>query len=206
MNQFINHKLLIKPDGINMAYQKLEKQYFIAVNPQYGRVVVSLIAAWETEEKHAELKKIYITHEAEMDQAVERIARLLVKHPAAKVLINSNGKENILAEFLEIKEIPFKEIQWGGTCFLEKNHKLYVNKRAQAYVCLSRAIQQGRFKFKTKDHKELIIEQLSSIFSVLDEKQRFKVLSVDDMRKSSMPMPDISDTLAYVFLESIAVN
>lgn len=206
MNQAANFETLITGCCIDKAYQEMNKQYFIAVNPQDGRVVISLIAAWKTEEKHAELKKIYITHETEMDQAVERIARLLVKHPTAKVLINRNGTGNILAEFLEIKKIHFKAIQWGGSCFLEKNSKAYVNKRTQAYVCLSRAFTAGRFSFKTEKHKDLIIDQLSNIPYDFDDSGRFSVFSKQKIKELGLPMLDISETFAYVFLENIAVN
>lgn len=201
MNQAVNFETLIKRCDIDKAFQKMDKQYFIAANPQVGRVVISLIAVWGVEERHAELKKIYIKHEAEMDQVVKRIARLLAKHPKAKVLINSNGVGNILAELLHIKAIPFKAIQWGRRYF----SKDYVDSRAQAYVCLSRAIHQGRFKFKTEDHKELIIEQLISIPYEFDGSGRFRIFSKSKIKELGLPLPDISETLAYIFLEGINV-
>ncbi|MNZ61951.1 hypothetical protein D3C78_800570 [compost metagenome] len=205
MNQAVNFETLIKRCDIDKAFQKMDKQYFIAANPQVGRVVISLIAVWGAEERQTELKKIYIKHETEMDQVVKRITRLLAKHPKAKVLINRNGTGNILAELLHIKAIPFKAIQWGSRCFSNKDRKDYVDRRAQAYVCLSRAIHQGRFKFKTEDHKELIIEQLISIPYEFDGSGRFRIFSKSKIKELGLPLPDISETLAYVFLEGVNV-
>ena len=140
-----------------------------------------------------------------MDQVVKWIARLLVKHPKAKVLINSNGSGKILAEFLCIKEIPFKAIQWGGSCFSASARKTYANRRAQAYDGLSHAFADGCFSINTEKYKERVIEQLSSIPYDLDDSGRLNIFSKQKIQELGLPMPDISETLAYVFLEGINV-
>lgn len=132
------------------------------------------------------------------------IEACLIEYPNATILLDSNGAGAGLAQNLKSLNIYFKPMHWGGQCFSNKNRKEFVNKRAQAYVGLMRAIQQGRFKIRTLYLKGKVMEQITRIPYAMDESARFKILSKDEMRRKGITSPDIADTFAFIFLEGTA--
>lgn len=159
-------------------------------------------AQWGTQARRAELVRIPLCkNNDDFLELTAVIEECLIEYPNATVLLDSNGAGAGLAQNLRSLGIYFKPMHWGGQCFSNKNRKEYVNKRAQAYVCLSRAIAQGRFKIRTIYIKGKVTEQLTRIPYTFDDQARFKILSKEEMRRKGITSPDVVDTFAFIFLE-----
>lgn len=159
-------------------------------------------AQWGSTARRAELVSIPLCKNN--DNFIELTAVIqecLIEYPNATILLDSNGAGAGLAQNLTALNIYFKPMHWGGQCFSNKNRKEYVNKRAQAYVCLSRAIQQGRFKIRTSHLKSKVLDQLTRVPYTFDDQARFKILSKEEMKRKGITSPDIADTFAFIFLE-----
>ena len=131
------------------------------------------------------------------------IEESLIRYPNLTILLDANGAGIGLAQNLRSRNIFFREIHWGGECFENANKKLYVNRRAQANVCLGRAIAQNRLKIQTIRHRAKFEEQVTRIPYTFDDRSRYKVLSKEEMRSKGLKSPDMVDTLAFMFMESI---
>lgn len=161
-------------------------------------------AQWGPQARRAELVKIPLCKNNDNFLELTGVIQdCLIEYPNATILLDSNGAGAGLAQNLTALGIHFRPIHWGGQCFSNKNRKEYVNKRAQAYVCLSRAIQQGRFKICTYHLKSKVIQQLTRIPYTFDEQARFKILSKEEMRRKGISSPDIVDTFAFIFLDGM---
>ena len=159
-------------------------------------------AQWGPHARRAELTKIPLCkNNDDIHELTAHIQECLIEYPNATILLDSNGAGAGLAQNLKSLGIFFKPMHWGGQCFSNANRKEYVNKRAQAYVCLSRAIQQGRFKIRTMFLKSKVIQQLTRVPYTFDDQARFKILSKEEMRRKGISSPDIVDTFAFIFLE-----
>ena len=159
-------------------------------------------AQWGAQARRAELVRIPLCkNNDDIHELTAMIEACLIEYPNATILLDSNGAGSGLAQNLKSLGIYFKPMHWGGQCFSNKNRKEYVNKRAQAYVCLSRAINQGRFKIRTVYIKGKVVEQLTRIPYTFDEQARFKILSKEEMRRKGITSPDVVDTFAFIFLE-----
>lgn len=159
-------------------------------------------AQWGPTARRAELVNIPLCkNNDDVHELTAKIQECLIEYPNATILLDSNGAGAGLAQNLKSLGIFFKPMHWGGQCFSNKNRKEYVNKRAQAYVCLARAIQQGRFKIRTMYLKAKVISQLTRIPYTFDEQARYKILSKEQMRTKGISSPDIVDTFAFIFLE-----
>lgn len=93
-------------------------------------------------------------------------------------------------------------VYWGGNCFSNDNRKEYVNKRAQSYACLSHAVNTHNFKICQPHNKEKVLKDLNSIRYSFDERSRFRIMPVSEMREIGLDVPDIADLFAQVFLEN----
>ena len=129
------------------------------------------------------------------------INECMVQFPNITLLLDANGAGAGLAQHLKSIGIYYKPIFWGGQCFSTKARKEYVNKRAQAYVCLSRAVASNRFKIRTMYLKAKAEEQLTRIPYTFDDQARFKILSKEDMRRKGIKSPDLVDTFAFMFMD-----
>lgn len=129
------------------------------------------------------------------------IDEMLVKYSNATILIDANGAGSGLAQNLTSKGIPYKKINWGGTCFQKSNREMYKNKRSQAYVCLKRAVDQGRIKILVPKYRKKLEEQITQVPYVFDDESRYKVLSKEQMKLRGIKSPDLGDALAFLFLE-----
>ncbi|EPU0939599.1 terminase, partial [Acinetobacter baumannii] len=105
-----------------------------------------------------------------------------------------------LAQYLTLNGIAYKKIIWGGQCFGMNDRKMYVNKRAQAYVSLQRAIADDRFKIRTLLLKAKIEEQMTRVPYTFDDMARYKILSKEEMKRKGIKSPDLLDTFAFMFL------
>lgn len=168
--------------------------------------VITLAKIWDQAHR-VDIIKIPLCHEfADIQAMTVCIQKHLHKYPGIEILLDANGAGMGLAQNLRSLGILFREIHWGGECFASANKKLYVNRRTQATVCLAKAIQQGLFKVLNKKHKQKVLEQLCVIPYVLDEKNRYKVLSKGEMHRHGLPIPDVLDTLSALFLEGAIVT
>jgi len=141
--------------------------------------------------------------------SIEDIQQLLTTYPEATLIVNDNGEGKILGELLKKNGIYYMPVHWGQNCFSNDNRKEYVNKRAQAYACLSYAVNTHNFKICHPHNKEKVLKEFSSIqysyFSTqysFGELSRFKIMPASEMREIGLDAPDIVDLFAYVFLEN----
>lgn len=157
---------------------------------------------WGSTARRAELVKIPLCKNNDnIHELTAVIEACMIEYPNATILLDSNGAGAGLAQNLKSLGYYFKPMHWGGQCFSNRNKKEFVNKRAQAYVALSRAIAQGRFKIRTGFLKSKILEQVTRIPYTFDDQARFKILSKEEMRRKGIHSPDIADCFAFIFLE-----
>lgn len=172
--------------------------------------IITIVKVWGDEEKgrqatRTELVRIPLCSDtSNIHQLTAIIQECLIEYPNATILLNGNGLG--LAQNLKSLGISFKPMYWGGQCFSEKNKKLYVNKRAQAYVCLSHAVNQGRLRINTTYKKNEIVEQSTRIPYTFDKQGRIKILSNEEMRRKGITTPNIVETIALMFLEGVSYN
>lgn len=131
------------------------------------------------------------------------ISECLVRYPNATLVVDDNGAGIGLGQNLKSKGIYYKSAKWGGPCFNRANQRDYFNKRSMAYVCLARAIAQGRFKLSTNKNNVKVKEQITKIKYAFDDNSRYKVLSKEELKKQGIRSPDIADTFAYLFMEGV---
>ncbi|MCO8088184.1 Hint domain-containing homing endonuclease [Acinetobacter indicus] len=161
-------------------------------------------AQWGDSARRADITRIPLCkNNDDVHELTAVINECLIEYPNATLLVDANGAGTGLAQNLKSLGIFFRPIHWGSQCFSNKNRKEYVNKRAQAYVCLSRAIAQGRFRVRTAYLKSKVTEQLTRIPYTFDDQARFKILSKEEMRRKGISSPDIVDTFAFIFLEGM---
>ena len=131
------------------------------------------------------------------------IHECLMNYSNALLVVDDNGTGKGLGQMLTKHGIYYMPVHWGGACFSNDNRKEYVSKRAQAYVCLSRAIAQGRLKMLTKKHWVKLKDQIIHIPYTFDEHSRYKILGKDEMRRIGIKSPDLGDVMAFLFLENV---
>jgi hypothetical protein len=131
------------------------------------------------------------------------INECLVRYSNASLVVDDNGAGIGLGQHLKAKGIYYKSAKWGGPCFNRANQRDYFNKRSMAYVCLSRAVAQGRFKMLTNKHSVKVKEQITRTKYAFDDNSRYKILSKEELQKQGIRSPDIVDTFAYIFLEGV---
>ena len=185
--------------------------YFMAVDVGggVGRDDSSIVIAkvWGNKHFGERARRVEVTHiplcknNDNIHELTAVINECMVQYPNITLLLDANGAGAGLAQHLKSIGIYYKPIFWGGQCFSSAMRKQYVNKRAQAYVCLSRALSSGRFKVRTLHLKSKVEEQLTRIPYTFDDQARFKILSKEDMRRKGIKSPDLVDTFAFMFLE-----
>lgn len=138
--------------------------------------------------------------------SIDDIQQLLTAYPKATLIVNDSGEGKLLGQLLKKNGIWYMPMYWGGSCFHNDNRKQYVNKRAQAYVGLHRAVEQENFKICQLHNKEKVLKEFSSIQYSVGEDSRFKIMPVSKMREMGHEAPDIADLFAQVFLENTAYS
>ncbi len=121
----------------------------------------------------------------------------------ATLVVDANGAGRGLAQKLQERGIPFQEVNWGGQCFDEQAKADYANKRSQAIVCLGRAITEGRFKIFIPVGRPKVLEQISRLPYVFDNRARWYVLTKEQMRIKGIKSPDIADVFAFMFMDDV---
>lgn len=195
--------------------KKLHKQYGYVISVDVGGgvgrddSVITVAKVWGQAHYGEYARRVDVidiplcNNRADIHEMTSKIEECLLEYPNATILLDSNGAGIGLAQNLRKLGIYFREIHWGGECFENSNKRLYVNRRAQANVCLSRAIAQGRLKIHTRRNRAKLEEQVTRIPYTFDERSRYKVLSKEEMRRRGLKSPDMVDTLAFIFMESI---
>lgn len=187
--------------------------YFIAVDVGGGvgrdDSTISIIRTWGHTQwgktaRRAELVKVPLCKNNDsISELIGVIMECLDEYPNATLVVDTNGAGAGLGQRLTELGVFFRPVHWGGQCFSNRNRKEFINKRAQAYVSLARAIKSGRFKIRTNRLKSKILEQLTRIPYTFDDQARFKILSKEEMRRKGITSPDIVDTLAFIYLDGM---
>lgn len=187
--------------------------YFIAVDVGGGvgrdDSTITILRAWghtqwgKTARRVEVVKVPLCKNNDSISELIAVIMEAIDEYPNATVVVDTNGAGAGLGQELKERGVAFRPVFWGGQCFSNRNRKEFVNKRAQAYVSLARAIKSGRFKIRTTRFKSKILEQLTRVPYTFDEQARFKILSKEEMRRKGITSPDIVDTFAFIYLEGM---
>ena len=187
--------------------------YIVSVDVGAGRgrddSVVTVAKVWGKKHFGESARRVEVidiplcTNKDNIDSLFGTINECLSRYPGASVVLDDNGAGVGLGQKLKNSGIHYKSVNWGGECFSKSNKKDYKNKRAQANVCLARAIADGRFKIKTNKNKVKIQDQLTKIKYHFDDNSRYVVASKEELRKKGIKSPDVIDTFAFLFMESI---
>lgn len=150
----------------------------------------------------ASRKSVVLEFKENSAMSIDDILQLLSIYPEATLIVNDNGEGKFLGQLLKKNGIWYMPVYWGGNCFSNDNRKEYVNKRAQSYACLSHAVNTHNFKICQPHNKEKVLKDLNSIRYSFDERSRFRIMPVSEMREIGLDVPDIADLFAQVFLEN----
>lgn len=126
------------------------------------------------------------------------------KYPNLSIILDTTGAGTGLKQHLEREGISFNDVNWGVPCFREVDKQIYGNAKAQAFVCLQRAVKSGHFKVLTPLFRTKIEEQITRLPYSFDEKGRYFISSKDDMKRQGISSPDIVDTFAFLFLRKVS--
>lgn len=124
----------------------------------------------------------------------------------ATLYVDAGGIGAAVCQALEREGIPVIRVNWGMPCFKKEYKNRYFNLRACALVRFRDAVRQGRVVLPQgldKKMREKIMLQGSRIPYHFTETGglRYQIMSKEDMRKESIPSPDIIDTFSFAFLE-----
>lgn len=170
----------------------------IAVSKVWGE------AQWGDRARRVEVIDIPLCKNRDnIDELYAVINECINNYSNALLVVDDNGAGVGLGQKLKNNGIFYIPATWGGACFNNENRKVYFNKRAQAYVCLTRAMAQGRFKIKTKRHSMKFKEQIVKVPYSFDEQSRYKIMSKDEMKRKGIKSPDLGDAFAFLFLENV---
>lgn len=131
------------------------------------------------------------------------INECILAYPNATLVVDDNGAGKGLGQMLKKNGIFYIPVYWGGACFNNDDRKTYFNKRAQAYVCLQRAINRGHFKIMTNRFMTKIKEQTTKVPYTFDELSRYKIKSKEEMRRDGIKSPDLVDVFAFIYLSTV---
>ncbi|CAM4286329.1 hypothetical protein [Acinetobacter pragensis] len=199
------YKQLFTPEMINKAYLNPALQlknfgHFIIVNARYTAVAAVQGNTSKTR------KTVVLEFKENRAMSIDDILQLLSTYPAATLSVNDNGEGKFLGQLLKKNGIWYMPVHWGGNCFSNDNRKEYVNKRAQSYACLSYAVNTYSFKICQPHNNEKVLKELKSIRYSFDERSRFRIMPVSEMREIGLDVPDIADLFAQIFLEGTAYS
>lgn len=187
---------MIKKAYLNPKMKLSDYGHFIIANGGYIAVVAV------EGNIPASRKSVVLEFKENSAMSIDDILQLLSTYPEATLIVNDNGEGKFLGQLLKKNGIWYMPVHWGGSCFSNDNRKEYVNKRAQSYACLSRAVNTHNFKICQPHNKEKVLKELNSIRYSFDERSRFRIMPVSEMREIGLDAPDIADLFAYVFLEN----
>ena len=156
------YKRLFTDDMIEKAYLNPEIKlsdygHFIIANAAYIAVVA---VEGNTPDSR---KAVVLEFKENSAISIEDIQQLLSTYPEATLIVNNNGEGNFLDQLLNKNGIWYMPVHWGGSCFSNDNRKEYVNKRAQAYACLSYAVNTHNFKICHPHNKEKVLKEFRKV-------------------------------------------
>ncbi len=196
----------IQPENKNSGYlilvhvgsDSLHQHSVITVAQVWGET------SWPNQTRRADVIRISSSKNNDIHELIATINECLADYPNATVLINAYGAGSGLAQNLTSLGIYYKEIHWGGPCFVRLNKNEYVNRRSQAYLGLDGAIRQGRFKIKANIDQQSVIKELCQIHYKFDKENRWNVLSIADHKEKGICITGLIETFAYIYLEGIS--
>jgi len=191
---------IIKKVYLNPKMKLSDYGYFIIANSKYIAVVA---VQGNTPDSR---KVVVLEFKENSAMSIDDILQLLSMYPEATLIVNDNGEGKFLGQLLKKNGIWYMPVHWGGNCFSNDNRKVYVNKRAQSYACLSDAVNTHNFKICQLHNKEKVFKELNSIRYSFDERSRFRIMPVSEMREIGLDVPDIADLFAQIYLEGTAYS
>ena len=148
------------------------------------------------------LVPVFDSRKTEMELA-NRIDDLMASYPSPTLVVDVNGVGAGLGQMLTQRGLHFIPVNWGGECFDAEARDMYRNKRSQAFVCLSRAIEDGRLGIFDSYGREQATDQLSRMPYQFDQRNRWFVLPKEQAQKKGIKSPDFADALAFAFLDDV---
>lgn len=148
------------------------------------------------------------SNKADINAMKGMINDLMNTYDGASLVIDPIGSGAGLCQLLRSEGVFFTEVHWGHACYKNTNKQYFFNKRAHAYVSLSKAIDEGRFCLSEKVVKKYAIrtqieEQLIKLPYVFDDKGRWKMQGKEEMKRKGITSPDLGDTFAFIFMERV---
>lgn len=141
-------------------------------------------------------------------QFARTVAANAPKYESATVAVDFAGMGVGFVSNLNDLGVPnISKVKWGNPCFRKDYRDIFINLRAQATICLARAIQEKRFgisKAVADKYGGRIINELTRIPYDYDSKARYQIMAKAEMKAMGIPSPDIADTFAFPFLESVS--
>ncbi|APQ14624.1 hypothetical protein BJP27_24570 (plasmid) [Pseudomonas oryzihabitans] len=144
------------------------------------------------------------TNSLDWTDAAARVAHTASQLSNCTVVVDVGGQGVQFAKLLERLEVPnIIKVQWGEPNFRPEYKARFVNQRAQCYVHLKFAIEQGRVGLCREQTKDLL-DQGARLPFHFDDRARWQMMSKADMaQKEGLPSPDLLDTLAMGYLEKV---
>lgn len=143
------------------------------------------------------------TNSLDWTDAAARVAHQAAELSNCTVVVDIGGQGVQFARMLERLEVPnIIKVNWGEPNFRPEYKQRFVNQRAQGFVHLKYAIDQGRCGFCNENTKDLL-DQGARLPFFFDDRARWQMMSKNDMAKEGLSSPDLFDTLAMGFLEKV---
>lgn len=175
--------------------------------------VMTVAKVWGFGQYGEQARRVYIEDIPIMrdDQNIVDFARAVVnkssQYESATLAVDYGGLGvGFIHNLTDLGLTNIEKVKWGNPCFRKELKDSFYNLRAQAVVSLARAIQDRRFGISpiVADRFGIrIINELTRIPYDYDNKARYQIMSKPDMKAKGIPSPDIADTFAFCFLESV---
>lgn len=164
------------------------------------------------DERHTHIVDIPLfSNRADINELKAQIYAAVAEYPGATLVIDPMGAGMGLCQSLKAEGLYFESVHWGGPCFNNSLKLDYFNKRAHAYVTMTRAVDRGIFSISSKVRRMYQLmqnfeTQMSRLPYFFDEKGRWGIMSKKDMLSEGITSPDIADTLAFIYMERISYS
>ncbi|WP_010197077.1 Hint domain-containing homing endonuclease [Psychrobacter sp. PAMC 21119] len=164
------------------------------------------------DERHTHIVDIPLfSNRADINELKAQIYAAVAEYPGATLVIDPMGAGMGLCQSLKAEGLYFESVHWGGPCFNNSLKLDYFNKRAHAYVTMTRAVDRGIFSISSKVLRMYQLmqnfeTQMSRLPYFFDEKGRWGIMSKKDMLSEGITSPDIADTLAFIYMERISYS
>ena len=163
-------------------------------------------------ERHVHLIDIPLfSNRANINELKAQINAAVAEYAGATLVIDPMGAGMGLCQSLTADGLYFESVNWGVPCFNNNLKLLYFNKRAHAYVTMTKTVERGLFSISNKVRRMFQVvknleTQMSRLPYFFDEKSRWGITSKKDMASKGITSPDIADTFAFAFMERISYS